>query len=58
VLVSLPILGMLWTGTLGLFLVFMPDVSWTALVCGSFALAWMVVRTGLALWTLRRRSVA
>jgi CubicO group peptidase (beta-lactamase class C family) len=57
-LVSLPLLGMLWTGTLGVFLVFMPDVSWLALVCGSFALAWMVLRTGLVLWTLRKRSVA
>jgi CubicO group peptidase (beta-lactamase class C family) len=57
-LVSLPLLGMLWTGTLGVFLVFMPDVSWIALVCGSFALAWMVLRTGLVLRTLRKRSVA
>jgi CubicO group peptidase (beta-lactamase class C family) len=57
-LVSLPLLGMLWTGTLGVFLVYMPDVSWIALVCGSFALAWMVLRTGLVLRTLRRRSVA
>jgi CubicO group peptidase (beta-lactamase class C family) len=57
-LVSLPLLGMLWTGTLGVFLVFMPDVSWMALICGSFALAWMLLRTGLVLRTLRKRSVA
>jgi CubicO group peptidase (beta-lactamase class C family) len=57
-LISLPLLGMLWTGTLGVFLVFMPDVSWTVLVCGSFALAWMLVRTGMPLWTPRKRSVA
>jgi CubicO group peptidase (beta-lactamase class C family) len=57
-LVSLPLLGMLWTGTLGVFLVFMPDVSWTALVCGSFALAWMVMRTGLVLQTLRKPSLS
>jgi CubicO group peptidase (beta-lactamase class C family) len=29
-----------------------------ALACGCFALAWMILRTGLVLWTLRRRSVA
>ncbi|HET7269732.1 MAG TPA: serine hydrolase domain-containing protein [Rubrobacter sp.] len=70
-LVSLPLLGSLWTGTLDVpllgmlgrgtldvMLLFMPDVSWIALVCGSFALAWMVLRTGLVLWTLRKRSVA
>ena len=57
-LVSLPLLGLLWTGTLDVLLLFMPDVSWIALVCGSFALAWMVLRAGLVLWTLRRRSVA
>ena len=70
-LVSLPLLGMLWTGTLdvpllGMFgrgtlkvmLLFMPDVSWILLVCGSIALAWMAMRTGLVLWTLRKRSVA
>lgn len=69
-LVSLSLLGMLWTGTLDVpllgllgsgtlevLLLFMPDVSWTLLVCGSFALAWMVMRTGLVLWALRKRSV-
>jgi Beta-lactamase len=50
--------GLLWTSTLDVMLLFMPDVSWIALVCGSFALAWMVLRTGLVLWTLRKRSVA
>jgi hypothetical protein len=57
-LVSLPLFGLLWTRTLDVMLLFMPDVSWIALVCGSFALAWMVLRTGLVLWTLRKRSVA
>jgi len=70
-LVSLPLLGVLWTSTLDVpllgmlgsgfgdvMLLFMPDVSWVALVCGSFALAWMVLRTGLVLRTLRKRSVA
>jgi hypothetical protein len=57
-LAVLPLLGMLRTGTLGVFLVFKPDASWTILVCGSFALAWMLLRTGLVLWTLRNPSVA
>jgi hypothetical protein len=70
-LVSLPLLGLLWTSTLdvpllGFFgsgtrdvlLLFMPDVSWLALVCGSFAWAWTVLRTGLVLWTLRKRALA
>jgi CubicO group peptidase (beta-lactamase class C family) len=70
-LVSLPLVGLLWTNTLDVpllgmlgsgilevLLLFMPDVSWIAIVCGSFALAWMGMRTGLILWTLRKRSVA
>ena len=55
-LVSLPLVGLLWTDTLDVMLVYMPDVSWIALVCGSFALVWMVVRTGLVLRTLRKLS--
>jgi hypothetical protein len=57
-LVALPLLGMLWTGTLDVMLVFMPDVSWIAIVCGGFALDWMVLRTGLVLWTLRKPSLS
>ena len=55
-LVSLPLVGLLWTDTLDVMLVYMPDVSWIALVCGSFALVWMVLRTGLVLRTLRKLS--
>ena len=70
-LVSLPLLGLLWTNTLDVpllgmlgcgflkvMLLFMPDVSWIALVCGSFALAWMVLRTGLVIWMLRKPSLS
>ena len=70
-LVSLPLFGLLWTSTLDVpllgmlgsgfrdvLLLFMPDVSSIALVCGSFALGWMVVRTGLVLWTLRKPSLS
>jgi len=35
----------MWTGTLDVMLLYMPDVSSIALVCGSFALVWMFVRT-------------
>jgi hypothetical protein len=49
---------MLWTNTLDVMLLYMPDVSSIALVCGSFALVWMVLRSGLVLWTLRKRSLS
>jgi hypothetical protein len=39
-------------------LVYMPDVSSIALVCGSFALVWMSVRTGLVFRTLRKPSLS
>jgi CubicO group peptidase (beta-lactamase class C family) len=57
-LVSFPLLGMLGSGFLKVMLLFMPDVSWIALVCGSFALAWMALRTGLVLWMLRKPSLS
>jgi CubicO group peptidase (beta-lactamase class C family) len=45
------------TGSLGgFFWLFMPDLSWFAVICGSAALAWIFVRTALILWTLRRSS--
>lgn len=55
---AVPLLGMLGSGFLDVLLLFMPDVSWIVLVCGSFALAWIVLRTGLVLRTLRKRSAA
>jgi CubicO group peptidase (beta-lactamase class C family) len=55
---DVPLLGMLGSGFLDVLLLFMPDVSWTLLVCGGFALAWMVLRTGLVLRTLRKHSAA
>ena len=36
---------------------FAPDYSWIALICGSFAGIWAVLRTGLILWVLRRMRV-
>lgn len=35
---------------------YMPDYSWIATICGSFALAWSLVRTGLVLRALKEPS--
>ncbi len=35
-------------------MLFMPDYSWIAMVCGSFAVVWSFLRTGLILKTLRK----
>lgn len=46
----------LWLLTSGMFrfwLFFMADLTWLALICGSIALVWIVVRTTLILRTLR-----
>jgi len=40
----------------GFMMLFMPDYSWTAYVCGSFALVWSLLRTGLVLRTLSKSS--
>ncbi len=37
----------------GFWRLFMPDVSWIARICGSFAGVWALVRTGLVLRALR-----
>ena len=49
---------MLGSGFLKVMLFFMPDVSWIALLFGSFAMAWMTLRTGLVLWMLRNPSLS
>jgi CubicO group peptidase (beta-lactamase class C family) len=38
----------------GFLLLYAPDTSWLARICGSFAGIWVFVRSGLILWTLRR----
>jgi CubicO group peptidase (beta-lactamase class C family) len=38
----------------GWILLFMPDFSWIARICGGFASVWVFVRTGLILQTLRK----
>jgi hypothetical protein len=42
----------------GFLLLFMPDFSWIAMVCGSFAVVWSFLRTGLILRAFRRPSPA
>jgi CubicO group peptidase (beta-lactamase class C family) len=54
--VDVPLLGMLGRGFLKVMLLFMPDVTWMALACGGLALAWMALRTGSVLWVLRKPS--
>lgn len=46
----IPMLGKLR----GFLKLFAPDYSWTAIFCGSFAVAWSFLRTGLILRTFRR----
>jgi hypothetical protein len=41
-------------GMLRFMLLFTPDFSWIALICGSFAGIWTFLRTGLILQTLRK----
>ena len=38
----------------GFVMLFMPDYSWVAMICGSFSLVWSFLRTGLILRTLRK----
>jgi CubicO group peptidase (beta-lactamase class C family) len=40
----------------GYLMLYMPDYSWTAMVCGSFALVWSFLRTGLVLRALGKSS--
>jgi hypothetical protein len=42
-------LGLLATNLRQMILLFMPDLSWLALICGGFALVWIFVRTWLIL---------
>ena len=41
----------------GWILLFMPDFSWIARICGGFAAVWVFLRTGLILQTLRNPQV-
>jgi hypothetical protein len=38
----------------GFWMLFMPDFSWIAMICGGFAGIWLFLRTGLILRTLRK----
>jgi hypothetical protein len=56
-LVALP-LYLLGSGMLGFMLLFMPDLSWVALICDGFSLVWSPLRTGLILRALGRPSIS
>ncbi|MBN1219504.1 MAG: beta-lactamase family protein, partial [Anaerolineae bacterium] len=51
-LILIPVLG----ATRGFWLLYMPDFSWIAMICGGFAGVWAFLRTGLVLRTLRKSS--
>lgn len=55
-LLIVPVVAMLWSSTLRVMLLFMPDVTWLALEVGGFAGVWLVVRTALVARTLRLPS--
>jgi CubicO group peptidase (beta-lactamase class C family) len=40
----------------GFIMLFMPDYSWMAIVCGSFSLVWSLLRTGLVLQALKSNT--
>lgn len=54
-LAAIPI-GLFASGLAGFLFVFAPDLSWLALLCGGFAGAWLVARTGLVLRALRAEA--
>jgi CubicO group peptidase (beta-lactamase class C family) len=47
-------LAVLTSNLRGFLMLFMPDLSWLAVISGSFALAWTCLRTGLILRTHQR----
>jgi CubicO group peptidase (beta-lactamase class C family) len=55
-LVALTLIPML-SKMRGFLMLFMPDFSWIAMVCGSFALVWSFLRSGLILRALRNPDV-
>jgi hypothetical protein len=40
----------------GYLMLYMPDFSWIAMVCGSFALVWSLMRTMLVYGALNKSS--
>jgi hypothetical protein len=49
-------LWLVTSGVLRFWLLFMADLAWLALICGSFALVWTFVRTTLILRTAQKPS--
>jgi CubicO group peptidase (beta-lactamase class C family) len=52
-LAAVPV-SLLGSGLIRFTLLFTPDLSWIALICGGFAGIWSFLRTGLVLRTLRK----
>jgi hypothetical protein len=48
--------GVLTSSLRGFWMLFMPDLSWLAMVCGACAAVWTGVRTGLVLWVLGKKA--
>jgi len=51
-LTLLPLLGK----RRGYLMLYMPDYSWTAILCGGFSLVWSILRTGLVLRVMRKAA--
>jgi CubicO group peptidase (beta-lactamase class C family) len=49
-------LAVLTSNLRGFWMLFMPDLSWLAMICGACATVWTGVRTGLVLRALKRRA--
>jgi CubicO group peptidase (beta-lactamase class C family) len=54
-LAAIPVL-LLVSGLIRFTLLFVPDLSWIALICGGFAGIWSFLRTGLVLRALKKSS--
>jgi CubicO group peptidase (beta-lactamase class C family) len=50
------VLSLLGSGSISSGLLFTPDMTWIALICGGFSLVWGFLHTGLVLRALRMRS--
>jgi len=47
-------IGSIFDANLGAVLLFQPDVGWIAVLSGAFAIVWGLLRTGIAISTLRK----
>jgi len=54
IIVALALVTLFFSFPFRFMLLYMADLTWLALICGSFALVWVFLRTGLILKTLRK----